>query len=104
MSRRRRACREYALAPSAASEHAPEVTVSYVPPWNSAAALNDGRTGPTDDLAAMWGTWGADPAPDADLATYTWDVPVALSGSTLYLWQNYGVQDGGVMIPDSGPS
>lgn len=85
----------------AASEHAPEVTVSYVPPWNSAAALNDGRTGPTDDLAAMWGTWGADPAPDADLATYTWDVPVALSGSTLYLWQNYGVQDGGVMIPDS---
>ncbi|KQR88469.1 Ig-like domain-containing protein [Microbacterium sp. Leaf179] len=80
-------------------EHAPDVAVSYVPAWNSASALNDGASAPTDDLGAMWGTWGADPVPDADVATYSWDLPVTVSASTLFLWQNAGVGDGGVRIP-----
>lgn len=83
----------------ATGEHAPDVAVSYVPPWNSAAALNDGASRPTDNLSAMWGTWGISPAPDTDVATYTWDTPVTVSASTLYLWQNAGVGDGGVRIP-----
>lgn len=80
-------------------EHAPDVAVSYVPPWNSAAALNDGASSPTDNLSAMWGTWGISPAPDTDVATYTWDTPVTVSASTVYLWQNAGVGDGGVRVP-----
>lgn len=83
----------------ATGEHAPEVAVSYVPPWNSAAALNDGASSPTDNLSAMWGTWGISPAPDTDVATYTWDTPVTVSASTVFLWQNAGVGDGGVRIP-----
>jgi hypothetical protein len=83
----------------ATGAHAPDVAVSYVPAWNSAAALNDGAFAPTDDLGAMWGTWGADPVPDADVATYTWDTPVTVSASTVFLWQNAGVGDGGVRIP-----
>jgi hypothetical protein len=83
----------------ASGEHAPDVAVSYVPPWNSAAALNDGASVPTDSLNAMWGTWGASPVPDADVATYTWDTPVTVSASTLFLWQNAGVGDGGVRVP-----
>ncbi|MDF2664416.1 MAG: Ig domain protein [Microbacterium sp.] len=85
----------------ASGEHAPEVSVSYVPSWNSAAALNDGRSAPTDDLGSMWGTWGATPTPAADTATYTWSSPVTVSSTTVYLWQNDGVQDGGVMIPSA---
>lgn len=83
----------------ASGEHAPDVAVSYVPPWNSAAALNDGASAPTDYLSAMWGTWGISPAPETDVATYTWDTPVTVSASTVYLWQNAGVGDGGVRIP-----
>lgn len=83
----------------ATGAHAPDVAVSYVPPWNSASALNDGASAPTDDLRAMWGTWGVSPAPEADVATYTWDEPVTVSASTLFLWQNLGVGDGGVRIP-----
>lgn len=83
----------------ATGEHAPDVAVSYVPPWNSAAALNDGASSPTDNLNAMWGTWGISPAPDTDVATYTWDVPVTVSASTVFLWQNAGVGDGGVRVP-----
>ncbi|KQR26328.1 Ig-like domain-containing protein [Microbacterium sp. Leaf151] len=83
----------------ASGEHAPDVAVSYVPPWNSAAALNDGASRPTDSLNAMWGTWGASPVPDTDVATYTWDTPVTVSASTLFLWQNAGVGDGGVRVP-----
>ena len=85
----------------ATGEYAPDVSVSFVPPWNSAAALNDGRNAPTDDLGAMWGTWGATPTPAADTATYTWSTPVTVSSTTVYLWQNAGVQDGGVMIPSA---
>lgn len=85
----------------ASGEHAPDVSVSYVPPWNSAAALNDGRSAPTDDLGAMWGTWGDPAAPVADTAIYTWSNPVVVSSTTVYLWQNFGVQDGGVMIPSA---
>ena len=39
----------------ATGEHAPDVAVSYVPPWNSAAALNDGASAPTDNLNAKIG-------------------------------------------------
>jgi hypothetical protein len=84
---------------AANGEHAPDVAVSYVPPWNSAAALNDGASSPTDNLSAMWGTWGISPPPDTDVATYTWDTPVTVSASTVYLWQNAGVGDGGVRVP-----
>jgi hypothetical protein len=85
----------------ASGDNAPTVEVSYVPGWNSAAALNNGVVGPTNTLSAMWGTWGAPGNPTQDIATYTWERPVTVSSSKLYLWQNHLTPggDSGVMIP-----
>lgn len=85
----------------ASGDNAPAVEVSYVPGWNSAAALNNGVVGPTNTLSAMWGTWGAPGNPTQDIATYTWESPVTVSSSKLYLWQNHLTPggDSGVMIP-----
>ena len=87
----------------ASGENAPVTEVSYVPSWNSAAALNNGVVGPTNTLSAMWGTWGAPGNPTQDTATYTWERPVTVSSSKLYLWQNHLTPggDSGVMIPAS---
>ena len=85
----------------ASGENAPVTEVSYVPSWNSAAALNNGVVGPTNTLSAMWGTWGAPGNPTQDTAMYTWERPVTVSSSKLYLWQNHLTPggDSGVMIP-----
>ncbi|MFD5213774.1 Ig-like domain-containing protein [Microbacterium sp. NPDC058345] len=85
----------------ATTENAPDVEVSYVPGWNSAAALNDGDNAATDNLSKMWGTWGAPGGTTEDTATYTWETPVTVSSSALYLWQNFGTGDGGVRLPES---
>ncbi|WP_222115666.1 OmpL47-type beta-barrel domain-containing protein [Microbacterium sp. SLBN-146] len=87
----------------ASGENAPTTEVSYVPAWNSAAALNNGVVGPTNTLSAMWGTWGAPGNPTQDTATYTWEQPVTVSSSKLYLWQNHLTPggDSGVMIPSA---
>lgn len=87
----------------ASGDNAPTVEVSYVPSWNSAAALNNGVVGPTNTLSAMWGTWGAPGNPTQDIATYTWENPVTVSSSKLYLWQNHLTSggDSGVMIPSA---
>ncbi len=87
----------------ASGENAPTTEVSYVPAWNSAAALNNGVVGPTNTLSAMWGTWGAPGNPTQDTATYTWERPVTVSSSKLYLWQNHLTPggDSGVMIPSA---
>ncbi|WP_442576976.1 OmpL47-type beta-barrel domain-containing protein [Microbacterium sp. F51-2R] len=87
----------------ASGENAPTVEVSYVPGWNSAAALNNGVVGPTNTLSAMWGTWGAPNNPTQDTATYSWERPVTVSSSKIYLWQNHLTPggDSGVMIPSA---
>lgn len=83
----------------ASGENAPAVEVSYVTGWNSAAALNNGNVAPTNTYTQMWGTWGAPGNPTQDVATYTWERPVTVSSSKLYLWQNRITGDAGVMIP-----
>lgn len=85
----------------ASGENAPAVDVSYVTGWNSAVALNNGRSTATNDYTQMWGTWGAPQNPSQDWATYTWDAPVTVSSSKLYLWQNDITGDSGVMIPST---
>ncbi|MCC2031472.1 OmpL47-type beta-barrel domain-containing protein [Microbacterium allomyrinae] len=87
----------------ASGENAPTVEVSYVPSWNSSAALNNGAAGATNTLSAMWGTWGAPGNPTQDTATYTWENPVTVSSSKLFLWQNHLTPNGdsGVMLPSA---
>jgi hypothetical protein len=86
---------------AAARDNAPTLEVGYVTGWNSAAALNNGRTAATDDYTQMWGTWGDPAEPAQDWASYTWEKPVTVSSSRLYLWQNHLTGDSGVMIPSA---
>lgn len=86
---------------AASRDNAPTVEVGYVTGWNSAAALNNGRTAATNDYTQMWGTWGDPSGPSQDWASYTWEKPVTVSSSTLYLWQNHLTGDSGVMIPSA---
>src|SRR5690606_5040925 len=76
---------------------APSVEVSYVPGWNSAAALNDGSTtfGGHGDV---WGTYGNFAA--RHWAEYTWDDPVQVTGSKVWLW-NDEPNPGNVRPPQS---
>lgn len=78
-------------------EGAPAVEVSYVPAWNSAAALNDGSIafGGHDDV---WGTYGNNAA--QHWAQYTWDEPVAISSSRVWFWHDEP-NPGNVRVPDS---
>ncbi|MBS1906455.1 MAG: Ig-like domain-containing protein [Actinobacteria bacterium] len=85
----------------ASGENAPTTEVSYVTGWNSAAALNNGATAATNTYTQMWGTWGAPGNPAQDTASYTWERPVTVSSSTLYLWQNHLTGDSGVMLPSA---
>lgn len=76
---------------------APAVEVSYVPGWNSAAALNDGSTtfGGHGDV---WGTYGN--AAAQHWAEYSWAEPVEISGSKVWLW-NDEPNPGNVRPPES---
>lgn len=82
-------------------QNAPSVEVGYVTGWNSAAALNNGRSAATNDYTQMWGTWGDPSGPSQDWASYTWEAPVTVDSTRLFLWQNHLTGDSGVMIPSA---
>ena len=84
---------------SAADEYrAPEVTVSFVPDWNDADALNDGKT--TEDIGhgEVWGTYGQNQ--ETHWAEYVWPDPVTVSGSNVWFW-NDEPNPGNVRPPES---
>lgn len=76
---------------------APSVAVSYVPDWNSAAALNNGSTtfGGHGDV---WGTYGNFAA--EHWAEYTWEEPVTVTSSRVWFWHDEP-NPGNVRLPES---
>ncbi len=86
------------------AEYAPNISVSFVPSWNSKDILNDGAKEIGDFNANVWGTWsGTNSAENgAHWAVYDWEVPVVVSSSNVWFWQNpRPLGDGGVMVPQS---
>lgn len=76
---------------------APDITVSYVPDWNRAAALNDGSStfaGHGD----VWGTYGDSAA--EHWAQYTWEDPVEITSSQIWFWHDEP-DPGNVRVPES---
>src|SRR5699024_10912660 len=79
-------------------ERAPEVSVSYVPDWNSATALNDGKTTDAEGHGDVWGTYGD--VQETHWAEYTWPDPVTVSASNVWFW-NDEPDPGNVRPPES---
>ncbi|MFP7696801.1 Ig-like domain-containing protein [Trueperella sp. LYQ143] len=69
-------------------DNAPTVSVSYVPSWNHKDALNDDITDKADH-GSVWGTYGDFAA--QHWAQYEWPTEVTASSSSLWLWNDKGV-------------
>lgn len=63
-----------------------EPTVSYVPGWNKASALNDGTEATPDGHGSVWGTYGQFEA--QHWAQYDWQWPVTVSRSAVWFWND----------------
>ena len=85
---------------------APEanVEVSYCTTWNSASALNDGKTfsgtGVSDQLDA-WGTWVSGGREGPETITYTWSSPATFSAIAIQWFSDAQTGDSspGVRVP-----
>ncbi len=67
------------------------VSASYTSPWESLAAINDGRK--TESNIAHWGTWGN--AGAAEWVQYEWPQGATIDSSNLVLWSD----GGGILAP-----
>ncbi|AEI13376.1 Ig domain protein [Cellulomonas gilvus] len=63
-----------------------EPTVSYVPGWNKASALNDGTEATPDGHGSVWGTYGQ--FEPQHWAQYDWQWPVTVSRSAVWFWND----------------
>lgn len=75
---------------------AANVTVSYVSPWESATAINDGQVPAksTEKTVPAYGSWGQ--ASDSETLTYNWPTAVAIDTSAIYFWTD----GGGILFPE----
>lgn len=74
-------------------------SASYTSPWESVAAVNDGRhpASSGDASAARWGTW---PQTGPQWIQLDWAQPVRVDGSQMYFFQDVPADyDGGVKAP-----
>ena len=76
-------------------------SASYTASWNRITAVNDGRSDPGTDQAALWGTWSAS-RPASQWMAYTWTSPVRVSSAQAYFWTDSAQGSGaGVALPQS---
>jgi hypothetical protein len=75
-----------------------EPTVSYVPGWNKASALNDGTEATPNGHGSVWGTYGEFDA--QHWAQYDWQWPVTVSRSAVWFW-NDANGAGNVLSPEA---
>lgn len=67
------------------------VSASYTSPWESLAAVNDGRK--AENSIPHWGTWGN--AGPEEWVQYEWPQGAEIAGSNLVLWTDTG----GILAP-----
>ncbi|KQS66702.1 Ig-like domain-containing protein [Modestobacter sp. Leaf380] len=60
---------------------------AYTAPWNTLAALADGRVSYTGATNPVWGTWSPD-RPASRTVEYRWATPKVLTGSTAHFWSD----------------
>ncbi len=74
------------------------VSATYTSSWEKLSSVNDGAVSSVSNSSecSHWGTWGhADVT--SETITYTWGLPVKLSSSELYIWND----GGGIQSPTS---
>lgn len=76
-------------------------TTTFVSSWESLTAVNDGEWSEksNDTTCPHYGSWGNRSA--SETVTYTWDVPVTVSSSDLYIWTDNYTTNSNIAIPSS---
>ena len=76
-------------------------STTFVSSWENLSAVNDGKWSEKSNESSCphYGTWGNQSA--SETVTYTWEVPVEISSSDLYIWTDSYAADSGVAIPAS---
>jgi hypothetical protein len=89
-----------AEAPNNGDNIAPlaQVATTWVSPWESLEAVNDGLVGEssTDRSTPIYGNWTGAGAADENWVEYTWDSPQPLGQSNVYWFTD----NGGLLLPD----
>lgn len=78
------------------------VAVSYISPWEKISAIQDGIFGEHSRVEGInhYGTWGHEST--EEYLVYSWEIPMDITESQLYLWTNVGDdEDGGIKPPVS---
>lgn len=67
------------------------VYASYTSSWEKLSSVNDGAVSSVSNSSecSHWGTWGH-PDVTSETVTYTWGLPVKISSSELYIWNDGG--------------
>ncbi len=76
-------------------------STTFVSSWETLSAVNDGKWSDVSNSSdcAHYGSWGN--TSDSETVTYTWDMPVKLSASDLYIWTDNYTTNSNIAIPES---
>ncbi len=76
-------------------------TTTFVSSWESLTAVNDGEWSEksNDTTCPHYGSWGNRSV--SEMVTYTWDIPVTVSSSDLYIWTDNYTTNSNIAIPSS---
>ncbi len=76
-------------------------STTFVSSWESLSAVNDGKWTDVSNSSGCphYGSWGNKSA--SETVTYTWDMPVKLSSSDLYIWTDNYTTNSNIAIPES---
>lgn len=76
-------------------------STTFVSSWETLSAVNDGKWSKKSNSSDCphYGSWGN--YSDSETVTYTWDTPVKISSSDLYIWTDNYTTNSNIAIPDS---
>lgn len=76
-------------------------TATFVSSWETIAAVNDGKWSDVSNSSDCphYGSWGN--KSESETVTYTWDMPVKISSSDLYIWTDNYTTNSNIAIPSS---
>lgn len=76
-------------------------STTFVSSWETLSAVNDGKWSDVSNSSDCphYGSWGNNS--ESETVTYTWDMPVKLSASDLYIWTDNYTTNSNIAIPES---
>lgn len=76
-------------------------STTFVSSWETLSAVNDGKWSKVSNSSDCphYGSWGNNS--ESETVTYTWDMPVKISSSDLYIWTDNYTTNSNIAIPES---